>query len=173
MSFFQSPPLAVAPGPGQRGLPAPAAPLAGTSCQGPSCWWNYQATESEYDGKVTRTRLLTVSTALDWADTGSHSHCVSASFRAVTVGSPPGPTAASNSTKRNSPQLVFGFTSNTLFDLVRVHPGRSAAHPTATGWDEELRARTASVLLPRQGRSESSFRTDPSICPVMLRLGYR
>ena len=22
-------------------------------------------------------------------------------------------------------------------DLVRVHPGRPAAHPTATGWDEE------------------------------------
>ena len=27
-----------------------------------------------------------------------------------------------------------------LSDLVRDHPGRPAAHPTATGWDEELRA---------------------------------
>ena len=39
-------------------------------------------------------------------------------------------------------------------DLVRVHPGRPAAHPTATGWDEELRARTAGVRLPRPGHSE-------------------
>ena len=36
--------------------------------------------------------------------------------------------------------------------------GRPASHPTATGWDEELRARTAGVRLPRQGHSESSFR---------------
>ena len=43
------------------------------------------------------------------------------------------------------------------------------ALPTATGWDEELRARTAGVRLPRQGHSESSFRTDPSVCPIMLR----
>ena len=34
-----------------------------------------------------------------------------------------------------------------LSDLVRVHPGRPAAHPSATGWDEELRARTAGVRL--------------------------
>ena len=46
--------------------------------------------------------------------------------------------------------------------LVRDHPGRPAAHPTAVGWDEasELRARSAGVRLPRPGRSESSFRTD-------------
>ena len=56
-----------------------------------------------------------------------------------------------------------------LSDLVRVHPGRPAALPTAMGWDEELRARTASVLLPRQGHSDSSFRTDP----IMLRHGER
>ena len=58
-------------------------------------------------------------------------------------------------------------------DLVRVHPGRPAAIPTATGWDEELRARTAGVRLPRQGHSESSSRTDPSVCPIMLRHRYR
>ena len=57
-----------------------------------------------------------------------------------------------------------------LSDLVRVHPGRPAALPAATGWDEELRARTAGVRLPRPGRSGSSLsRTDSSICPVMLR----
>ena len=39
-------------------------------------------------------------------------------------------------------------------DLVRVHPGRPAAYPTATGWDEELQARTAGV---RATRSESSL----------------
>ena len=53
--------------------------------------------------------------------------------------------------------------------LVRVRPGRPAAHPAAVGWGEELRARTAGVRLPRPGPSESSFRTDPSVCPVMLR----
>ena len=60
-----------------------------------------------------------------------------------------------------------------LSDLVRVHPGRPAAFPTATGWDEELRARTASVRLPRPGHSESSFSTDPFVCPIMLRHRYR
>ena len=52
---------------------------------------------------------------------------------------------------------------------VRVHPGRPAANPTAVGWDAEQRARAASVRLPRKGRSELSFRTDPSVCPIMLR----
>ena len=33
-------------------------------------------------------------------------------------------------------------------DLVRVHPGRPAALPTATGWDDKLRARSAGVRLP-------------------------
>ena len=60
-----------------------------------------------------------------------------------------------------------------LSDLLRVHPGRPAEIPTAAGWGEELRARTAGVRLPRPGRSESSFRTDPSVCPVMLRHRYR
>ena len=60
-----------------------------------------------------------------------------------------------------------------LSDLVRVHPVRPAALPTTTGWDEELRARTAGVRLPRPGHSESSFRTDPSVCPIMLRHRYR
>ena len=55
-----------------------------------------------------------------------------------------------------------------LSDLVTVHPGRPAALPTAAGWDEELRARTAGVRLPLPGHSESSFRTDPSVCPIML-----
>ena len=56
-------------------------------------------------------------------------------------------------------------------NLVRVHLGRPAALPTATGWDEELRARTAGVTvrLPRPGHSESSFRTDSAVCPIMLR----
>ena len=35
-------------------------------------------------------------------------------------------------------------------DLARARPGRPAAHPTV-GWDEELRARTAGVRLPRPG----------------------
>ena len=60
-----------------------------------------------------------------------------------------------------------------LSDLVRVHPGRLAAPPMATGWDEEMRARTAGVPLPRPGHSESWFRTDPFVCPVMLRHRYR
>ena len=57
-------------------------------------------------------------------------------------------------------------------DLVTVHPGRPAVLPTAAGWDEELRARTAGVRLPLPGHSESSFRTDPSVCPIMLRHRY-
>ena len=60
-----------------------------------------------------------------------------------------------------------------ILDLVRVYPGRPAAHPTATGWDEELRARIAGVRLPRPGNSESSFRTGPSVCLIMLRHRYR
>ena len=51
--------------------------------------------------------------------------------------------------------------------------GRPAALPTASGWDEELRARTVGARLPRPGRSESSFRTDLSVCPIMLRRRYR
>ena len=58
-------------------------------------------------------------------------------------------------------------------DLATVHPGRLAVHPTAAGWDEELRTRTAGVRLPRLGRSESLFRTDPSIFQVMLSHRYR
>ena len=57
--------------------------------------------------------------------------------------------------------------------LVRAQSGRPAAHPTASGWDEELLDRAAGVRLPRQGRSESSFRTDPSTCPIMPRHRYR
>ena len=49
-------------------------------------------------------------------------------------------------------------------DLVRVYRGRPAALPTATGWDEEPRARTAGVRLPRPGSSESSFGTDVRSC---------
>ena len=37
---------------------------------------------------------------------------------------------------------------------------RAGRYPTATGWDQELRARTACVRLQRQGRSESSFTTE-------------
>ena len=56
-------------------------------------------------------------------------------------------------------------------DLVRVHPGRPAAFRQL----RELRARTvtAGVRLPRPGHSESSFRMDPSVCPIMLRHRYR
>ena len=67
---------------------------------------------------------------------------------------------------------VLGITSNTLVRSSQSSSG-PASLPTATGWDEEPRARTASVRLPRPGRSESSFRTDPSVCPVMLRHRYR
>ena len=58
---------------------------------------------------------------------------------------------------------MFGIAANTqvryaqISDLVRVHPGRPAAHPTATGWDEELRARTAGVRLPRPGTPSHRF----------------
>ena len=61
-------------------------------------------------------------------------------------------------------QEVFGIGSDTL-----VRSSQSSSGP----WDEELRARTVGVRLPRPGRSESSFRTDPSVCPVMLRHRYR
>ena len=54
-----------------------------------------------------------------------------------------------------------------------VTSGRPAALPTATGWDEELRARNDGIRLPRPGRSESSLRTDPSVCPITLRRRYR
>ena len=54
-----------------------------------------------------------------------------------------------------------------------VHPGRSAAHLTATSWDEELLARTAGLRLPRPGHSKSSIKTDPSVCPIMLRHRYQ
>ena len=57
-------------------------------------------------------------------------------------------------------------------DLVRVHLGRPVAHPLATGWDEELMALTGGVRLPRPGHSESSFRTDLSVCPITLRHRY-
>ena len=40
----------------------------------------------------------------------------------------------------------------------------------ATGWDEELLDRTAGALS-QPGRSESSFRTDPSVCPIMPAAG--
>ena len=40
-------------------------------------------------------------------------------------------------------------------------------------WDEELWARTANVRLRRPGHSESSFRTDQSVCLMMLRHRYR
>ena len=46
-------------------------------------------------------------------------------------------------------QLLFGITSNTLVRSSQSYPGRPAALPTATGWDKELRARTAGVRLPR------------------------
>ena len=52
--------------------------------------------------------------------------------------------------------LVFGITSDTLVrssQRLRVHLGRPAAHPTATGWEEDLRARTAGVRLPRPARA--------------------
>ena len=48
-----------------------------------------------------------------------------------------------------------------LSDLVRFHLGRPAALPTATGWDEELRARTAGVRLvvvDYRGRGTPSHR---------------
>ena len=68
-------------------------------------------------------------------------------------------------------QPLFGISSNTLVrssDTEFIWAGR-AAHPTATGWDEELRARTAGVRLPRPGRSKSSF----GRIQVMLRHWYR
>ena len=46
-----------------------------------------------------------------------------------------------------------------LSDLVRVHPGRPAALPTATGWDEELRAWTSGLRLPRPGHSDPYVRS--------------
>ena len=72
---------------------------------------------------------------------------------------------------------AVGYAGITCNALVRSSqssgPARPAALPTATGWDEELRARTAGVRLPRPGHYESSFRTDPSVCPIMLRHRYR
>ena len=47
---------------------------------------------------------------------------------------------------------VFGITPNILALSSRSPSGRPAAHPTATGWDEEL-----------LGHSESSSRTDQFI----------
>ena len=41
--------------------------------------------------------------------------------------------------------------------------GQAGGCVASVGWDEELRARTAEVGLPRPGLSESSFRTGPSI----------
>ena len=54
---------------------------------------------------------------------------------------------------------MLGITSNTLVRSRQSSSGprRPAAHSTAAGWDEELRARTAGVQLPRPGHSESSW----------------
>ena len=57
-------------------------------------------------------------------------------------------------------------------DLVRVHPGRPAAHRAAMGWDEVLRAPADRRCCDYRGRgsdSESSFRITmyPSVCPIM------
>ena len=41
---------------------------------------------------------------------------------------------------------MFGITSNTLAYLAIIHPGQPVAIPAATGWDEELRDRTAEAL---------------------------
>ena len=59
--------------------------------------------------------------------------------------------------------------------MVRVHPGRPAALPTATVWDEELRARTAGVRLPprQPGPGTPSHRSGRTVCLIMLRHRYR
>ena len=48
-----------------------------------------------------------------------------------------------------TPSVWNHFQYSIESDLVRVHPGRPAAHPTATGWDEELRARSLPDRRPR------------------------
>ena len=58
-----------------------------------------------------------------------------------------------------------------LSDLVRVRPGRPAALPTATAGKRSCGPRC--LRLPRPWHSESSFRTDPSVCPIMLRHRHR
>ena len=87
----------------------------------------------------------------------------------------PGPAPTPN--EWDSLRKVFGIASNTLVRPSQSSSGPAGAgpatHPTATGWDEELRARTAGERLPRPGHSESSLRMDSSICPVMLRHRYR
>ena len=53
---------------------------------------------------------------------------------------------------------MFGIASDTL---VRVHPVRPAALPTATGWVEKLRARTAGLRVGQydfRGRGTPSHR---------------
>ena len=49
---------------------------------------------------------------------------------------------------------VFAIATNILdlsIQRLRAHSGRPAAHPTATGWDEELLDRAAGVRLPGRG----------------------
>ena len=54
-----------------------------------------------------------------------------------------------------------------------IQPSNQAAHPAATGWDEELLNRAAGVQLPRPGHSESPLGRIHPIRPALLRRRYR
>ena len=75
------------------------------------------------------------------------------------------------------PLRLFGITSDTLVRSCRSSSGPAGGASDGCGLGrgavQELRARTGGVRQPRLGRSESSFRTDPSVCPIMLRHRYR
>ena len=47
---------------------------------------------------------------------------------------------------------------STAISLVRTHPGRPAAHPTATGWDEGLLGRASGVRHDYRGTGAPSLR---------------
>ena len=72
---------------------------------------------------------------------------------------------------------VFGISSNTLAWSRPSSPGpaggASDGHGLGRGAAGPDHLCTSPVRLPRPGRSESSFRTDPSACPIMLRHRYR
>ena len=69
--------------------------------------------------------------------------------------------------------FCWGPTDNTVRSYQRSSgPAGGASDGCGLGRGAAGPDRRCAVRLPRQGHSESSFRTDPSVCPVMLRHRY-
>ena len=73
-----------------------------------------------------------------------------------------------------------GITSNTRVRSSQSSPGPDGGASDGSGYGLRQGKRSCSPgppvndsVVPRPGHSESSFRTDPSVCPTMLRRRYR